>query len=140
MANISKIDRKAEKEKQRPQRKARDHRGGIEPPRHDQDGPADERRPLAPEVWLERPARSSAGRLLASGPGSGPSSPPTQPFVQPFTRMTVKQPVATLNPRRPCCPTSPPARAAPSRIRLSPVRARQVLRSRAAAGEHHHAP
>lgn len=43
-------------------------------------------------------ARNSAGHLLDSGSGSGPSSPPTTPFVQPFTRMTVKQPAATLNP------------------------------------------
>ena len=56
-------------------------------------------------------ARTSAGRLLdggSSGSGSGPSSPPTRPFVQPFTRMTVKQPVTTLNP----VPTATPNTAA----------------------------
>ena len=54
---------------------------------------------LVPMSGLSVRARNSAGHFYDSGPGSGLSSPPTTPFSQAFTRMTVKQPVASLNPR-----------------------------------------
>ena len=99
MANISKIDRRAEKEKQQAARNRRELiAAGLSRRDMIKMGLLTSAGLLVPMSGLSVRARSSAGRLLDSGSGSGPSSPPTRPFVQPFTRMTVKQPVATLNP------------------------------------------
>src|SRR5215510_12028123 len=99
MANISKINRKAEKEKQQAARNRREiTAAGLS--RRDllRMGLLTGAGLLVSMNGLSVRARNSAGHLLDSGSGSGPSSPPTTPFVQPFTRMTVKQPAATLNP------------------------------------------
>jgi hypothetical protein len=100
MANISKIDRRAEKEKQQAAKNRREIiAAGLSRRDMLKMGLLTSAGLLVPMSGLSVRARTSAGNLLYdSGSGSGPSSPPTRPFVQPFTRMTVKQPVATLNP------------------------------------------
>lgn len=100
MANISKIDRRAEKEKQQAAKNRREIiSAGLSRRQMLKMGLLTSAGLLIPMSGLSVRARSSAGRyLFDSGPGSGPSSPPTAPFVQAFTRMTVKQPTATLNP------------------------------------------
>ncbi len=99
MANISKINRRAEKEKQQAARNRREIiAAGLSRRDMIKMGLLTGAGLLVPMSGLSVRARSSAGRLLDSGSGSGPSSPPTRPFVQDFVRMTVKQPVATLNP------------------------------------------
>jgi FtsP/CotA-like multicopper oxidase with cupredoxin domain len=99
MANISKIDKRAEKLKQRAAKNRREIiSAGLSRRDMLKMGLLTTAGLLVPMSGLSVRARTSAGRLLDSGPGSGPSSPPTRPFVQPFTRMTVKQPVAQLNP------------------------------------------
>src|SRR5918997_6257962 len=99
MANISKIDRRAEKEKQRAARNRREIvAAGLSRRDMLKMGILTGAGLLVPMSGLSVRARSSAGRLLYdSGSGSGPSSPFTRPFVQPFTRMTVKQPTSVLN-------------------------------------------
>ena len=100
MANISKIDRRAEKEKQQAAKNRREIiAAGLSRREMLRMGLLTSAGLLVPMSGLSVRARTSAGRpLFDSGPGSGPSSPPTPPFVQPFTRMTVKQPSAVLNP------------------------------------------
>ena len=100
MANISKIDRRAEKEKQQAAKNRREIvAAGLSRREMLRLGLLTSAGLLIPMSGLSVRARTSAGRyLFDSGPGSGPSSPPTPPFVQPFTRMTVKQPSAVLNP------------------------------------------
>ena len=100
MANISKIDRRAEKEKQQAAKNRREIvAAGLSRREMLRMGLLTSAGLLIPMSGLSVRARSSAGRLLFdSGSGSGPSSPPTPPFVQPFVRMTVKQPTAVLNP------------------------------------------
>src|SRR5688500_707593 len=99
MANISKIDRRAEKEKQRAAKNRREIiAAGLSRREMLRMGLLTSAGLLIPMSGLSVRARSSAGRLFDSGSGSGPSSPPTRPFVQPFTRLTVKQPAAVLNP------------------------------------------
>src|SRR5687768_10538833 len=101
MANISKINRRAEKEKQQAARNRREIiAAGLSRRDMIKMGLLTSAGLLVPMSGLSVRARSSAGRLLYdSGSGSGPSSPPMTPFAQPFTRMTVKQPVASLNPQ-----------------------------------------
>ncbi|HST20863.1 MAG TPA: hypothetical protein VLR90_07090, partial [Blastocatellia bacterium] len=97
MANISKIDKKAEKEKQRAASERREIvKAGLSRRDMIKLGLLTSAGLFIPKNGLSARALNSAG-ALASG-GGNPSSPPTTPFVQPFTRMTVKQPVATLNP------------------------------------------
>jgi FtsP/CotA-like multicopper oxidase with cupredoxin domain len=97
MANISKIDKKAEKEKQRAASERREIvKAGLSRRDMIKMGLLTSAGLFIPKNGLSARALNSAG-ALASG-GGNPSSPPTPPFVQPFTRMTVKQPVATLNP------------------------------------------
>ncbi len=97
MANISKIDKKAEKEKQRAASERREVvKAGLSRRDMIKMGLLTSAGLFIPKNGLSARALNSAG-ALASG-GGNPSSPPTPPFVQPFTRMTVKQPVATLNP------------------------------------------
>ena len=104
MANISKIDRKAEKQKQQAAKNRREIiSAGLSRREMVKMGLLTTAGLLVPLSGLSVRARNSAGHLLDSGPGSGPSSPPTTPFVQPFTRMTVKRPVA-------CAPVSTPMR------------------------------
>jgi FtsP/CotA-like multicopper oxidase with cupredoxin domain len=102
MANISKINRRVEKEKQQAAKNRREIiAAGLSRREMIKMGLLTGAGLLVPMSGLSVRARSSAGRLLdggSSGSGSGPSSPPTTPFVQAFTRMTVKQPVTTLNP------------------------------------------
>ena len=100
MANISKIDRRAEKEKLQAAKNRREIvAAGLSRRDMLRMGLLTSAGLLIPMSGLSVRARSSAGRLLFdSGSGSGPSSPPTPPFVQPFVRMTVKQPSAVLNP------------------------------------------
>jgi FtsP/CotA-like multicopper oxidase with cupredoxin domain len=99
MANISKINRRAEKEKQQAAKNRREIiSAGLSRREMLRLGLLTSAGLLVPMSGLSVRARSSAGRLFDSGSGSGPSSPPTPPFVQAFTRMTVKQPVAALNP------------------------------------------
>ena len=99
MANISKINRRAEKEKQQAAKNRREIiAAGLSRREMLRMGLLTSAGLLVSMRGLSVRARSSAGHLLDSGSGSGPSSPPTTPFVQPFTRMTVKQPVAALNP------------------------------------------
>jgi FtsP/CotA-like multicopper oxidase with cupredoxin domain len=57
---------------------------------------------LVAKSGLSVRARTAAGSFS----GGMPSSPPTRPFVQPFARMTVKQPVASLNPTPTVVPNS----------------------------------
>jgi len=110
MANISKINRKAEKLKQQAAKNRREIvAAGLSRRDMLRMGLLTGAGLLVPMSGLSVRARSSAGSLLFdSGPGSGPSSPPTTPFVQPFVRMTVKQPVASLSPT----PTAVPNTAA----------------------------
>ncbi|HEX3185661.1 MAG TPA: multicopper oxidase domain-containing protein [Pyrinomonadaceae bacterium] len=112
MANISKINRRAEKEQQQAARNRREIiPAGLSRREMLKMGLLTSAGLLVPMSGLSVRARTSAGHLFgggSSGSGSGPSSPPTTPFVQPFTRMTVKQPVATLNP----VPTASPNTAA----------------------------
>ena len=97
MANISKIDKKAEKEKQQAARERREIiKAGLSRRDMIKLGLLTSAGLFIPKRGLSARALNSAG-APSSGSGS-PSSPPTTPFVQPFTRMTVKQPVATLNP------------------------------------------
>lgn len=100
MANISKIDRRAEKEKQQAAKNRREIvAAGLSRREMLRLGLLTSAGLLVPMSGLSVRARTSANRpVFDSGPGSGPSSPPTAPFVQPFTRMTVKQPSAVLNP------------------------------------------
>ena len=100
MANISKIDRRAEKEKQQAAKNRREIvAAGLSRREMLRLGLLTSAGLLVPMSGLSVRARTSAGRpVYDSGPGSGPSSPPTPPFVQPFTRLTVKQPSAVLNP------------------------------------------
>src|SRR6185503_6428309 len=99
MANISKTNRKAEKEKQQAANNRREIvAAGLGRRDLIKMGLLTSAGLFVSMSGLSVRARNSAGHLLDSGPGSGPSSPPTTPFVQPFTRMTVKQPTATLNP------------------------------------------
>ena len=99
MANISKIDRRAEKGKQQAAKNRREIiAAGLSRREMLRMGLLTSAGLLIPMSGLSVRARSSAGRLFDSGSGSGPSSPPTRPFVQPFTRLTVKQPTAVLNP------------------------------------------
>lgn len=99
MANILKINRRAEKEKQQAARNRREIiAAGLSRRDMIRMGLLTGAGLLVPMSGLSVRARNSAGHLLDSGSGSGPSSPPTRPFVQPFTRMTVKQPSAVLNP------------------------------------------
>ena len=93
MANISKINRRAEKEKQQAAKNRREIiAAGLSRREMIKMGLLTSAGMLVPMSGLSVRARNSAGRFFDSGPGSGPSSPPTRPFVQPFTRMTVKQP------------------------------------------------
>ena len=109
MANISKINRSVEREKQRASKNRREIlAAGLSRREMLRMGLLTSAGLLIPMSGLSVRARNSAGHLLDSGSGSGPSSPPTTPFVQPFTRMTVKQPSATLNP----APTIAPNTAA----------------------------
>jgi FtsP/CotA-like multicopper oxidase with cupredoxin domain len=97
MANISKIDRSAEKEKQQAARNRREIiTAGLSRRDMIKMGLLSGVGLLIPKKGLSARALNSAGNI-ASGSGN-PASPPTAPFSQPFTRMTVKQPVATLNP------------------------------------------
>src|SRR5215207_3651146 len=99
MANISKIDRRAEKEKQQAAKNRRELiAAGLGRRELIKMGLLTGAGLLVAKSGLSVRARTSAGRLLESGSGSGPSSPFTRPFVQPFTRMTVKQPTTVLNP------------------------------------------
>ena len=100
MANISKIDRRAEKEKQQAAKNRREIiAAGLSRREMLRLGLLTSAGLLVPMSGLSVRARTSAGRsFYDSGSGSGPSSPPTRPFVQPFTRLTVKQPSAVLNP------------------------------------------
>ncbi|HEX5887776.1 MAG TPA: hypothetical protein VFY61_03695, partial [Pyrinomonadaceae bacterium] len=99
MANISKINRRAEKEKQQAAKNRREIiAAGLSRREMMKMGLLTSAGMLVSMSGLSVRARTSAGHLFDSGSGSGPSSPPTRPFVQPFTRMTVKQPSATLNP------------------------------------------
>src|SRR6185503_20508024 len=110
MANISKINRSVDREKQRAAKNRREIvAAGLSRRDMLRMGLLTGAGLLVPMSGLSVRARSSAGSLLFdSGPGSGPSSPPTTPFVQPFVRMTVKQPVASLSPT----PTAVPNTAA----------------------------
>lgn len=110
MANISKINRRAEKEKQQAAKNRREIiSAGLSRRDMLRMGLLTSAGLLIPMSGLSVRARNSAGSFLFdSGPGSGPSSPPTTPFAQPFVRMTVKQPTATLNPT----PTALPNTAA----------------------------
>lgn len=97
MANISKTDKKAEKEKHQAERERREIvKAGLSRRDMIKMGLLTSAGLLVPKRGLSARALSSAGRI--SGSGGSPSSPPTTPFVQPFTRMTVKQPVAGLTP------------------------------------------
>ena len=100
MANISKIDRRAEKEKQQAAKNRREIvAAGLSRRDMLRMGLLTGAGLLVPMSGLSVRARTSAGRpFYDSGSGSGPGSPPTPPFVQPFTRLTVKQPTAVLNP------------------------------------------
>src|SRR5688572_22217949 len=102
MANISKINRRAEKEKQQAAKNRREIiAAGLSRREMLKMGLLTSAGLLVPMSGLSVRARTSAGHLFdggSSGSGSGPSSPPTAPFVQAFTRLTVKQPVAALNP------------------------------------------
>ena len=101
MANISKINKRAEKEKQQAAKNRREIvAAGLNRRELLRMGLLTSAGMLVSMNGLSVKARNSAGHLLGggSGSGSGPSSPPTTPFVQPFTRMTVKQPAAVLNP------------------------------------------
>ena len=100
MANISKIDRRAEKEKQQAAKNRRQIvAAGLSRRDMLRMGLLTGAGLLVPMSGLSVRARTSAGRpFYDSGSGSGPGSPPTPPFVQPFTRLTVKQPTAVLNP------------------------------------------
>jgi FtsP/CotA-like multicopper oxidase with cupredoxin domain len=100
MANISKIDRRAEKEQQQAAKNRREIvAAGLSRREMLRLGLLTSAGLLIPMSGLSVRARTSAGRpFYDSGPGSGPSSPPTPPFVQPFVRLTVKQPSAVLNP------------------------------------------
>ena len=100
MANISKIDRRAEKEKQQAATNRREIvAAGLSRRDMLRMGLLTGAGLLVPMSGLSVRARTSAGRpFYDSGSGSGPASPPTPPFVQPFTRLTVKQPTAVLNP------------------------------------------
>ena len=99
MANISKINRRAEKEKQQAAKNRREIvAAGLSRRDMLRMGLLTSAGLLVSMNGLSVRARNSAGHLFDSGSGSGPSSPPTTPFVQLFTRMTVKQPAATLNP------------------------------------------
>jgi FtsP/CotA-like multicopper oxidase with cupredoxin domain len=100
MANISKIDRRAEKEKQQAAKNRREIvAAGLSRRDMLRMGLLTGAGLLVPMSGLSVRARTSAGRpFYDSGSGSGPASPPTPPFVQPFTRLTVKQPTAVLNP------------------------------------------
>ncbi|HEX8090727.1 MAG TPA: multicopper oxidase domain-containing protein [Blastocatellia bacterium] len=97
MANISKIDGRAEKEKQQAAGNRREIiAGGLSRRDMIKMGLLTGAGLLIPKKGLSARSLNSAGHI-ASGGGS-PASPPTTPFSQPFTRMTVKQPVAALNP------------------------------------------
>lgn len=97
MANISKRNRRAEKERENAAKNRREIiAAGLSRRDMLKMGLLTSAGLLVPMSGLSARARNSAG-WLESGSGS-PSSPPTTPFVQPFTRMTVKQPVAALNP------------------------------------------
>jgi len=100
MANISKIDRRAEKEKQQAAKNRREIvAAGLSRRDMLRMGLLTGAGLLVPMSGLSVRARTSAGRpFYDSGSGSGPGSPPTPPFAQPFTRLTVKQPTAVLNP------------------------------------------
>lgn len=104
MANISKIDRKLEKEKLDA---AKNRREIIAAQLSRRDlmkmGLLTGAGLLVAKSGLSVRARTAAGSFSGGGM---PSSPPTRPFVQPFTRMTVKQPVATLNPTPTVVPNS----------------------------------
>src|SRR5688572_33090952 len=91
MANISKIDRRAEKEKQQAAKNRREIiSAGLSRRDMLRMGLLTSAGLLIPMSGLSVRARSSAGSFLFdSGPGSGPSSPPTTPFAQPFVRMTI---------------------------------------------------
>ena len=83
MANISKIDRKAEKLQQQAARNRREIvAAGLSRRDMLRMGLLTGAGLLVPMSGLSVRARNSAGSLLFdSGPGSGPSSPPTTPFV-----------------------------------------------------------
>jgi len=99
MANISKINRRAEKEKQQAAQNRREIvAAGLGRRELIKMGLMTGAGLLVSMRGLSVRARNTTGHFLDSGSGSGPSSPPTAPFVQPFTRMTVKQPSAVLNP------------------------------------------
>ncbi|MCA1636397.1 MAG: multicopper oxidase domain-containing protein [Acidobacteria bacterium] len=98
MANILKIDRQAEREKLAAARNRREIiKAGLSRRDMLKMGLLTSAGLLVPMSGLSIRARTAAGRF-ESGSGGGPASPPTQPFVEPFTRLTVKQPVAALNP------------------------------------------
>lgn len=93
MANISKIDKTADKKKQQAARNRREIiAAGLSRREMLKMGLLTSAGVLVATRGLSARALNSAGHL-DSGSGN-PSSPPTAPFVQPFTRMTVKQPVA----------------------------------------------
>lgn len=97
MANISKTDKNAEKEKYQAERERREIiKAGLSRRDMIKLGLLTSAGLLVPKRGLSARALSSAGRI--SSGGGNPSSPPTTPFAQPFTRMTVKQPVAGLTP------------------------------------------
>lgn len=97
MANISKIDKTADKKKQQAARNRREIiAAGLSRREMLKMGLLTSAGVLVATRGLSARALNSAGHL-DSGSGN-PSSPPTTPFVQPFTRMTVKQPVASLTP------------------------------------------
>jgi FtsP/CotA-like multicopper oxidase with cupredoxin domain len=106
MANISKNNKKAHKEKQQAARNRREIiAAGLSRRDMIKMGLLTGVGLLIPKKGLSARALNSAGHL--SSGGGPPPSPPTTPFSQPFTRMTVKQPVATLNPAPTVLPNTP---------------------------------
>ena len=107
MANISKKNRTAEKERQQAATNRREIiAAGLNRREMLRMGLLTSAGLLVAKKGLSARALNSAGHL-DSGSGN-PASPSTTPFVQPFTRMTVKQPVASLTP----APTIAPNTAA----------------------------
>jgi FtsP/CotA-like multicopper oxidase with cupredoxin domain len=104
MANISKRNRKLEKENYEAQKNRREIIAAQLSRREMMKmGLLTSAGLLVATKGLSARARNSAGHFISGGGGGGvlpntPPSPPTSAFTQPFTRFQVKQPVAALNP------------------------------------------
>ena len=104
MANISKRNRKLEKENYEAQKNRREIIAAQLSRREMMKmGLLTSAGLLVATKGLSARARNSAGHFISGGGGGGvlpntPPSPPTSAFTQAFTRFQVKQPVAALNP------------------------------------------